>query len=124
MIATSAITGAGVRDIPEAVARAFEQASRRISTGEVNRFLEATLADKPPPAAPGGRHVRLYFATQVDVRPPTFVFSTNHPALVPFSYRRFLVNQLRRSYGFHGTPVRVVMRAHRKKRAGGAGAAP
>jgi len=124
MIATSALTGAGVREIPEAVGRAFEQASRRISTGEVNRFLEATLADKPPPAAPGGRHVRLYFATQVDIRPPTFVISTNHPTLVPFSYRRFLVNQLRRSYGFQGTPVRIVLRPHRKKRAGGAPAVP
>jgi len=124
MLTTSALTGAGVGELPTVVAQAFAQASRRISTGEVNRFLEAVVADKPPPAAAGGRHVRLYFATQASVRPPTFVVSTNHPALVPFSYRRFLANQLRKTYGFKGTPLRIVLRAHRRKRAGGAPAAP
>jgi GTP-binding protein len=124
MLTTSALTGAGVGELPSVVAQAFAQASRRISTGEVNRFLEAVLADKPPPAAAGGRHVRLYFATQASVRPPTFVVSTNHPALVPFSYRRFLANQLRKAYGFKGTPLRIVLRAHKRKRAGGAPAAP
>jgi GTP-binding protein len=116
ILLTSAITGAGVGQIPLAAARAFEQTSRRISTGEVNRFLEEIVADKPPPAGPNGRHVRLYFATQAQIRPPTFVFSTNHPTAVPVSYRRFLANQVRRAYGFEGSPIRIVLRAHRKKR--------
>lgn len=116
ILLTSAATGAGVAEIPLAAARAFEQASRRVSTGEVNRFLEAIVADKPPPAGPNGRHVRLYFATQAQIRPPTFVFSANHPLAVPVSYRRFLSNQIRQAYGFEGTPIRIVMRAHRKKR--------
>jgi len=113
---TSARTGAGVAALPEAAARVFAAASRRISTGELNRFLEAVVADKPPPAGPNGRHVKLYFATQPQVRPPTIVFSANHPTAVPVSYRRFLSNQLRAAYGFEGTPIRIVMREHRKKR--------
>jgi GTP-binding protein len=124
LVTTSALTGAGVGELPTLVSQAYEQASRRISTGEVNRFLEATIGHTPPPAGAGGRHVRMYFATQASVRPPTFVISTNHPTLVPFSYRRFLANQLRKVYGFTGTPLRIVLRAHRRKRAGGAPAAP
>jgi GTP-binding protein len=116
ILLTSAVTGAGVAEIPVVAARVFEQTSRRISTGEVNRFLEGIVADRPPPAGPNGRHVRLYFATQAQIRPPTFVFSTNHPTDVPVSYRRFLANQVRRAYGFDGTPIRIVLRAHRKKR--------
>ena len=119
MLTTSALTGAGVRELPERVARAFKQACRRISTGELNRFLEATITDKPPPAGPGGRHVKLYFITQAETRPPTFVISTNHPLLVQVSYRRFLANQLRKTYGFEGTPLRIVLRPHRKKRLSG-----
>ena len=74
------------------------------------------VADKPPPAGPNGRHVRLYFATQAQVCPPTFIVSTNHPTDVPVAYRRFLANQIRKSYGFEGTPIRIVLREHRKKR--------
>jgi GTPase len=116
ILLTSALTGSGVAQIPAAAARVFEQACRRISTGEVNRFLETVVADKPPPAGPNGRHVRLYFATQPQIRPPTFVISTNHPTAVPLAYRRFLANQLRRVYGFEGTPIRIVLRVHRSKR--------
>ncbi|MEO5768020.1 MAG: ribosome biogenesis GTPase Der [Polyangia bacterium] len=116
ILLTSAMTGAGVNQIPLVAKKVFEQASRRISTGEVNRFLETIITDKPPPAGPNGRHVRLYFATQAQIRPPTFVFSANHPLAVPVSYRRFLSNQIRQAYGFEGTPIRIVMREHRKKR--------
>jgi GTPase len=114
IVLTSARTGAQVGDISSAAARAFDQASRRVSTAEVNRFLETVVVDRPPPAGPGGRHVRLYYATQAEVRPPTFVFSCNQPTAVPFPYRRFLVNRLRRQFGFDGTPIRVVLKPKRK----------
>ena len=97
--------------------KALAQASRRISTGELNKLLEQIVAHKPPPAGRGGRHVRLYYATQASVRPPTFYLSTNHPAEVGSPYRRFLINRLREAYGFEGTPVRLVLRAHRQKKA-------
>jgi GTP-binding protein len=113
---TSALTGAGVATLPEAAARVFASSSKRISTGELNRFLEALTADKPPPAGPNGKHVRLFFATQAQIRPPTFVFAANHPTDVPVSYRRFLSNQLRAAYGFEGAPIRIIMRARKKKK--------
>jgi GTP-binding protein len=62
--------------------------------------------------------VRLYYATQASVRPPTFFVSTNQPSAVGFAYRRFLVNQLRKAYGFEGAPLRIALRAHRQKKAG------
>ena len=112
----SAHTGAGVVEIPRAAARAFQQASRRIPTGELNRFLEQVVASRPPPSGPMGKHVRLFFGTQASLRPPTFVFSASHPEVVPPSYRRYLANQLRQSYGFEGTPVRIVLRERKRKK--------
>ncbi|HVR63514.1 MAG TPA: ribosome biogenesis GTPase Der [Polyangia bacterium] len=116
VLLTSATTGAGVADIPRAAARVFAQSSRRITTGELNQLLEGILAHQPPPAGPGGRHVRLYYITQAQARPPTFFISANHPASVTYAYRRFLINQLRKAYGFEGTPIRIVLRAHKQKR--------
>jgi GTP-binding protein len=113
---TSAVTRAGVTAILTEASKALEQASRRISTGELNKLLEQIVAHKPPPAGRGGRHVRLYYATQPSVRPPTFFLSTNHPAEVGYPYRRFLVNRLREAYGFEGTPLRLVLRAHKQKK--------
>lgn len=117
VLLTSAVTRAGVTAVLGAADQALAQASRRISTGELNKLLEQIVAHKPPPAGRGGRHVRLYYATQASVRPPTFYLSTNHPAEVGYPYRRFLVNRLREAYGFEGTPVRLVLRAHRQKKA-------
>ncbi|HEX2660206.1 MAG TPA: ribosome biogenesis GTPase Der [Polyangia bacterium] len=112
---SSALTSAGVGEIPRAAVRAFEQTARRIPTGELNRFVETVVAEHPPPSGATGKHARLYFATQVSSKPPTFVFSTNHPDVIPPSYRRYLSNQLRAAYGFEGTPIRIVLRPHRTK---------
>ncbi len=115
VLLTSAITRGGVTSILAEATRVFDQASRRVSTGELNKLIEEIVAHKPPPAGRAGRHVRLYYATQAGIRPPTFFVSTNHPAEVAYPYRRFLVNQLRKAYGFDGTPVRLMFRAHRQK---------
>jgi GTP-binding protein len=115
VLLTSAVTRGGVTSILGEATRIFEQASRRISTGELNQLIEEIVAHKPPPAGRAGRHVRIYYATQAGVRPPTFFVSTNHPAEVAYSYRRFLVNQLRKAYGFEGAPLRLMFRAHKQK---------
>ena len=115
ILLTSAVTRAGVTGILGEATRVLGQASRRVSTGELNQLLETIVDQKPPPAGRGGRHVRLYYATQAGVRPPTFYISTNHPAEVGYPYRRFLINRLREAYGFEGTPVRLVLRAHKQK---------
>jgi GTP-binding protein len=122
VLLTSAATRAGVTAILTEAAKAFDQASRRISTGELNKLLEQIVAQQPPPSGRGGRHVKLYYATQASSRPPTFFISTNHPPEVGFPYRRFLIKRLREAYGFEGTPVRLVLRAHRQKKTAPPGA--
>jgi GTP-binding protein len=115
VLLTSAVTGAGVTKILNEATRVFEQASRRISTGQLNKVFEEIVARHPPPSGPAGRHVKIYYATQPSVRPPTFVVSTNQPTDIGQDYRRFLANQLRKAYGFEGTPVRIILRAHRQR---------
>jgi GTP-binding protein len=80
-----------------------------VATAEVNRFFEEVIEHHPPPTM-SGKSVRLYYITQVDARPPTFVIVANRPELVHFSYRRYVINQLRERFGFKGTPVRVIYR--------------
>ena len=117
VLLTSAVTGAGVAASsprpPASSAGVAPRPDRR-----AQQAVEEIVARQPPPAGPAGRHVRLYYATQASVRPPTFFVSTNHAADIGYSYRRFLVNQLRKAYGFEGTPVRLVFRAHRQKKRG------
>ena len=122
VLLTSAVTRAGVTGILAEAAKAFDQASRRISTGELNKLLEQIVSQQPPPSGRGGRHVKLYYATQASARPPTFFISTNHPPEVGFPYRRFLIKRLREAYGFEGTPIRLVLRAHRQKKTAPPGA--
>jgi GTP-binding protein len=122
VLLTSAVTRAGVTAILAEAAKAFDQASRRISTGELNKLLEQIVSQQPPPSGRGGRHVKLYYATQASSRPPTFFISTNHPLEVGFPYRRFLIKRLREAYGFEGTPIRLALRAHRQKKTAPPGA--
>ncbi len=116
VVLTSAVTGAGVSVIANTAARVAEQAARRIPTGALNKVLEQILAHQPPPSGPAGRHVRLYYATQASASPPTFFISTNQPSAIGYAYRRFLVNQLRKAYGFEGAPIRIVLRAHKQRK--------
>jgi predicted GTPase len=120
---TSAVTRAGVTNIITEATRIFGEASKRVATGGLNKLFADIIAHKPPPAGPAGRHVRLYYATQASVRPPTFFVSTNHATDIGHAYRRFLINQIRKTYGFVGTPVRLVFRAHAQKKRGGQAAA-
>jgi GTP-binding protein len=116
VIVTSAVTGRGVIEIPRTAADAFTQWSRRVTTSELNRHFEEMVTRRPPPAGPAGRYIRLYYITQASVRPPSFFVSSNYPAAVGYPYRRYLSNQLRTIYGFEGSPLRLVLRAHRGKK--------
>jgi GTP-binding protein len=115
VVLTSARTGRGVLDIPDEARRAFAAWSRRVPTSELNRHFEEMTTRRPPPSGPSGRHIRLYYITQADVCPPTFYVSANLATAVGEPYRRYLVNQLRKIYGFDGAPIRVVVRARRTK---------
>jgi GTPase len=86
-----------------------DERERRIPTAQINKMLREAVAGHPPPSRPG-KWMKFYYGTQVDVAPPTFVFFCNDPKAIHFSYRRYLENQLRASFGFLGTPVRMSFR--------------
>jgi GTP-binding protein len=115
-LSMSAFTGRGVSAIPDVAARVFAEWSRRVPTAELNKNFEEIVARRLPPSGPFGKHVKLYFITQADIRPPTFFVSTNVPKAVGQPYRRYLVNQLRETYNFEGAPLRLSLRANRTKR--------
>ncbi len=112
---TSAATGRGVTDIAKQAITVYEQWSRRVPTSDLNRHFEEMIAHRPPPSGSAGRHVRMYYATQAAICPPTFFVSTNVPEAVGLPYRRYLANQLRKVYGFSGSPIKLALRPHRKK---------
>ncbi|MEL6233271.1 MAG: ribosome biogenesis GTPase Der [Pseudomonadota bacterium] len=106
----SALTGQGMARLHAAIVAAHEVWNRRIGTGPLNRWLADAVAAHPPPA-PGGRRIRLRYITQVKARPPEFVIFTPRAADMPDSYRRYLVNGLRETFGLMGTPLRLSFRA-------------
>jgi GTP-binding protein len=109
----SALTGERAPKLLETIDRVAEARLRRIPTSELNRFVQAVTAVHPP-ASPGRREVRILYAAQTGVAPPTFVFFTNVATSFHFSYERFLVNRLRESFGLLGTPVRLHVRKRSK----------
>jgi len=110
----SALTGQRVTRAGDIVDRCLEQWRRRIPTAEVNRFLLEVVERYPPPVLRRNKRIKFFFATQADVEPPRFVFSTNAPDKVPESYKRYILNRIRERYGFEGTPIRLHFRARRR----------
>ena len=111
----SAATGERTPKLLEMADRVAQAARTRVPTGELNRFIERVTTASPPVTA-GKRNVRVMYATQVSVAPPTFALFTNTAAKLHFSYERFLENRLREAYGFFGNPIRIQIRARRDKR--------
>ncbi|ARJ40181.1 ribosome biogenesis GTPase Der [Sporosarcina sp. P21c] len=87
-----------------------ENHAMRIQSSVLNEVVEDAVARNPAPSDKG-RRLRIYYATQVAVKPPTFVVFVNEPELMHFSYERFLQNRLREAFGFEGTPIRLITRA-------------
>jgi GTP-binding protein len=110
----SARTGDRTPRLLEAIDRVAKARLKRVPTGELNRFVEAVTATHAP-VSPGKKHVRVLYAAQTGVAPPTFVFFTNVATEFHFSYERFLANRLRESFGFDGSPIRLEVRARRGK---------
>ena len=106
---TSAVTGQRVSRILELLLQVEQERLKRVSTSEVNDRLQELLARRQPPQA-SGREVKLNYATQVEVAPPTFAVFGNAPDLVQEHYVRYLHNGFRESWGFTGNPVRIVLR--------------
>ncbi len=110
----SAKTGQRVVKVMEYVESAYAQATRRITTGSLNDVLNEAITMSEPPSQ-NGRRLKLYYATQVSVQPPTFIMFVNDEQLVHFSYKRYLENYFRKSFGFEGTPIRLYFRTKKNE---------
>ena len=109
IVYVSALTGQRINTLFEHILYVYNQSNTRISTGMLNEVLaEATMKVQPP--SDKGRRLKIYYMTQVSVAPPTFVFFCNNVELFHFSYQRYLENCLRQTFGFKGTPIRIVVR--------------
>ena len=107
------VSGATGRGIDQLLAAAFETRaswSKRVGTGELNRWFERALEANPPPA-PGGKRIKLRYLTQAKTRPPGFVLFGTRVDQLPMSYQRYLINGIRRELGFGAVPVRLMLRA-------------
>ncbi|HXH07313.1 MAG TPA: ribosome biogenesis GTPase Der [Vicinamibacterales bacterium] len=109
VVHVSALTGERTPKLLELVDRVAAARSHRVPTPELNRFIQAVTTTHPP-ASSGRREVRILYAVQTGVKPPTFVFFTNHASSFHFSYERFLANRLREAFGLEGSPIRIVVR--------------
>ena len=109
----SALTGERASKLIETIERIAVARRVRVPTPALNRFVGAVTAANPP-VSPGRRHVRILYAAQIGVAPPSFVFFTNVATTFHFSYQRFLVNRLREEFGFVGSPIRVQVRRRKK----------
>jgi len=111
----SAATGERTPKLLEMIDKVAASRRFRVRTHELNLFVARVSAEHPP-ASPGHKHVRILYAAQTGVAPPTFVFFTNVATTFHFSYQRYLENRLRDTFGFMGTPIRLQVRARRRKR--------
>ena len=105
----SALTGQRVIKMLDTVKEVYANNCLRVSTGVLNDVLVEAMATQQPPAEKG-RQLKIYYMTQVGVKPPTFVIFVNDRELMHFSYRRYIENQLRQNFGFKGTPIHFVVR--------------
>jgi GTP-binding protein len=110
VLTVSAATGKGIDTLLKVAFETRDAWSRRVPTGELNRWFEAAIEKNPPPA-PGGKRIKPRYITQAKTRPPGFVLFGTRVDLLPESYRRYLVNGIRRDLGFGAVPVRLTMRA-------------
>ena len=110
LLTVSGATGKGLDQLLAAAFETREAWSRRVSTGQLNRWFEAATEKNPPPA-PGGKRIKLRYLTQASVRPPGFILFGTRVDQLPVSYQRYLINGIRRDLGFGAVPVRLTLRA-------------
>lgn len=115
ILTTSALTGKRVLKIFTLVNEVYEQYNMRIETSPLNRMFQEIFASHEPPRH-RGRLIKCYYATQIRVRPPTFVCFVNTPEGIPESYKRYVINQIRAKSGLGKTPVRLIFRKRERKK--------
>ena len=113
IVFASALTKQRIHRLADMLKFVSEQQYRRVSTGTLNQLLQDAQTVNPVPSR-NGRIPKIYYMTQASVKPPTFILFVNEPELIHFSYMRFLENRLRESFGFEGTPIRLVLRGKKR----------
>lgn len=108
----SALTKKRIHTLLPMINVASENHSMRVQSSVLNEVVMDAVAMNPTPTD-NGKRLRIYYATQVAVKPPTFVVFVNDPELMHFSYERFLENRIRDAFGFEGTPIRIIARARK-----------
>lgn len=111
----SAVTKQRLTQIFEESLKAYEQATKRVSTGLLNKVVNEAYALNPPTSIKGKR-LKIFYATQAKTQPPTFIFFVNSEELVKESYKKYLENKLREAFGFFGTPIRISFRERKEKK--------
>ena len=114
LIFISAKTGQRLPKLFETIDAVIENCALRVATGVLNEILSEATAMKQPPSDKGKR-LRLYYITQVAVKPPTFVIFVNDKQLMHFSYTRYIENKIRDTFGFKGTPLHFIIRERKEK---------
>ena len=107
---TSAKYGHGVDRVMPQVHQVYQERFKRLTTAKVNNLVQEAVATHSLPRK-GTKQLKVYYATQPEVNPPTFVFFVNDAKLIHFSYRRYLENKLRQAFGFVGTPLRLTFKS-------------
>ena len=109
VVFVSALTQQRISRLPELIKDAAEANAMRVSTSVLNQVITDAVAMNQPPMEKG-KHLKILYATQVKVKPPTFVIFCNEPEIMHFSYQRYLENKLRDAFGFQGTPINMIVR--------------
>ncbi len=117
IIYISALTGKRLDNLYKEIDSIVEERRKRITTGVLNEIIMEAVAMSEPPSDKG-RRLKVLYASQVGTEPPTFVIFVNDKKLMHFSYRRYLENQIRNTFGFEGTPIRIVVRERGESRMG------
>jgi GTPase len=110
----SAQTGLGREKLLNTIHRVYRQYTRRIDTGPLNQALKTILSEHSLPLK-GGQRVKIYYGTQVETKPPTFLFFANYPESIHFSYQRYLVNKLRETFKLDDCPIKILFRKREKR---------
>ena len=113
----SALTGQRVKKVFKLAQEVYKQYSTRIGTGRLNKIIEMAVY-KNEPSMHRGRRIKFYYSTQISSKPPTFVCFVNYPDAVHFSYKRYLINQIRKETGFDKTPIRIIFRKREGRKKG------
>jgi GTP-binding protein len=109
MVFISAKFGQRVNKVLDLALQVAAERKKRVPTAQLNKLIREAIAAHNPPTKPG-KWLKILYATQADVEPPTFIFSVNDAEAVHFSYERYLENKIREAYGFEGTPIRMIFR--------------